>query len=537
MLPNYIENYEALKSSFQWRIPENFNITQACVTRHAEAMPDEPALIIDNGDQAPPTTITWHQLEKQSQRVAGALKQLGVGVGDRVAIQLPQSYEAVATHLAAYRIGAIAVPLATQFGPQAIAYRIAKSRPKVFVATQQAFDRWMDGKSDDDLKPKTLLVTGEASGATNFAQAVKEAAPVEKIIDSKANDPAMMLFTSGTTDQPKGVLHAQRVLLGHLPGIQLAQEKMPQENDVFWTPSDWAWAGGLLNALLPALYFGVPVVAANAPRFSADWAFSVLSRHRVTNAFLPPTAIRILAGYKGKTPPLSIRAVGTAGEQLGPETHKFAQNVFKTAINEFYGQTECNTVIGSSRAIGVNNPASMGKVTPGHDVKLINEDGDFIDDGEGEIVIKADTPVAMLEYFEDPEATSEKIVNGWVRTGDIATRSADGWFTFKSRNDDVITSAGYRIGPSEIEECLRTHEAVLEAAVVGIADAERTEQVAAFVSVKPEARLDPRLPDELKNWVRNRLSAHLYPRRVEIVDEIPTTESGKIIRRAFRDRG
>ncbi|MEO1747633.1 MAG: AMP-binding protein, partial [Pseudomonadota bacterium] len=492
---------------------------------------------IDNGSTAEPLKLSWAELEARCRKVAGLLQGLGVQKGDRVAIQLPQGWEALASHIATYSIGAIAVPLATQFGPQAIAYRIAKARPKVFVATHDGIARWNQGRGKDATSTIALVTDKPTPFAESFEQGYLQAAPCNELKETGTHDPAMMLFTSGTTGQPKGVLHGHRVLLGHLPGIQLAQELMPKPDDVFWTPSDWAWAGGLLNALLPALYFGVPVVAANAPRFSADWALSVLSRNKVTNAFLPPTAIRIIANHKGKTPSLFLRAVGAAGEQLGAQTHKAAREIFNAPVNEFYGQTECNTVIGSSHWLGINHAASMGKATPGHEVQLLKEDGTFVRTGEGEIVIKADTPVAMLEYFEDPDATGEKITDGWIRTGDLATCDEDGWFTFKSRNDDIITSAGYRIGPSEIEECLRSHDAVLEAAVVGIADKERTESVAAFVKVTEKAKQVPGLEDELTNWVRTRLSAHLYPRSVELVDHIPTTESGKIMRRVFRNRG
>ncbi|MEO1703149.1 MAG: AMP-binding protein [Pseudomonadota bacterium] len=536
MLPENIESYAALRASFRWDIPNRFNLAEVCVSRHAQENPNGTALIIDHPKEREATRVSWRQLDLRCKLVAGALQQLGVHRGDRVAIQLPQGWEAVATHLAIYHLGAIAVPLATQFGPQAIAYRIEKARPKIFVATRQAVERWRDGSNGSAAQTTALIVGANACDELNFEDALEAAAPVEDIADTGPDDAAMMLFTSGTTGQPKGVLHAHRVLLGHLPGIQLAQELLPHGGDVFWTPSDWAWAGGLLNALLPALYFGVPVVAANAPRFSSDWALSILSTHKVTNAFLPPTAIRILANHDGEIPQLHLRAVGAAGEQLGPHTHRAARRIFNAPVNEFYGQTECNTVIGSSHSIGVSNPASMGKVTPGHDVRLISADGQFINEGDGQIVINADTPVAMLGYFEDTESTAEKIINGWIHTGDIATLSADGWFTFKSRNDDIITSAGYRIGPFEIEECLRAHSDVLEAAVVGISDEERTEQVAAFVKITPQAQYKTGLDGELKAWVRDRLSAHLYPRHVEIVDHIPTTESGKIIRRAFRKR-
>lgn len=536
MLPLQIDSFAALRDGFQWQIPGRFNIAEACAARHAEAAPEGTALILDQGDDENPLKLTWQALDQRAQKCAAMLANFGVERGDRVAIQLPQGWQAVAIHLAIYRLGAIAVPLATQFGPQAIGYRIAKARPKIFVATIEALARWRQSDHASQSETIALSVDGTAPDTEDFDQAFEAAAPLGTIADTGPDDPAMMLFTSGTTGQPKGVLHGHRVLLGHLPGIQLAQELMPQPGDIFWTPSDWAWAGGLLNALLPALYFQVPVVAANAPRFSAAWALNVMARNRVTNAFMPPTAIRMITAYEGEKPGLHLRAVGAAGEQLGAKAHTAATQMFGAPVNEFYGQTECNAIIGSCARLGISNPASMGQEIPGHTVRLRTMDGQIVDHGEGEIVIAAHSPVALIGYFEDEAASAEKIVDGWIRTGDLASLSEDGWFTFKSRNDDVITSAGYRIGPAEIEECLRSHDHVIEAAVVGLTDAERTQTVAAFVTVTDAGKKIADLESQLQAHVRERLSAHLYPRHVEIVDHIPVTESGKIMRRLFRER-
>ncbi|MEM1377203.1 MAG: AMP-binding protein, partial [Pseudomonadota bacterium] len=312
-------SFDALYHDFRWNIPTRFNIAEACVTRYANATPDAPALIIDHGANEAADILSWGDLEVRVQKIAAVLVSHGVSRGDRVAIQLPQGWEAVATHLATYRLGALATPFATQFGPQAIAYRINKARPKVFVATPDAVARWQRSDTAHTSTPETLVVSDNAE-QSSFHRAFDAALPSDIAVETTPNDPAMLLFTSGTTGQPKGVVHGHRVLLGHLPGIQLAQEMMPQLGDVFWTPSDWAWAGGLLNALLPALYFGVPVVAANAPRFSAEWALDVMARNKVTNVFVPPTAIRIIANHQGVVPQLSVRAVGAAGEQLGAQT-------------------------------------------------------------------------------------------------------------------------------------------------------------------------------------------------------------------------
>jgi len=347
----------------------------------------------------------------------------------------------------------------------------------------------------------------------------------------------MMLFTSGTTGQPKGTLHGHRVLLGHLPGIEMAQNLMPQPGDVFWTPSDWAWAGGLLNALLPALYHGVPVVAARAPRFEPVWALDVMRAGRVTNVFLPPTALRMLLAAKAPAfEGLSLRVIGTAGEALGSQTHALARDRFGVPVNEFYGQTECNAMLANCAALGVNRPGSMGKPVPGHDVAILRADGSRADiDEAGEVAVRAPDPVMFLDYWRDDEATRAKLRGDWLLTGDWGRVDADGYVHFIGRMDDVITSSGYRIGPSEIEDCLTAHPDIEMAAVVGRPDPVRTEIVAAFVKLRDGVAGDDELKKAIADFVRARLSAHQYPREIHFVDAIPLTETSKVIRRHFRD--
>jgi acetyl-CoA synthetase len=343
--------------------------------------------------------------------------------------------------------------------------------------------------------------------------------------DTGPDDPALMIFTSGTTGPPKGALLPHRVLLGHLPGVQMAYEFLPQAGDLMWTPADWAWAGGLLNALLPSLYLGVPVVAARFQKFDPESALVLMEKMCVRNAFIPPTALRMLKSVSDIDDRfrLKLRSVCSAGESLGRETFEWARTELGVTPNEFYGQTECNLVLGSCAGIGVSRAGAIGKTVPGHRVSIIDQEGRRVKPGEvGQIAVARPDPVMFL--------------GDWMTTGDQGTEDEDGYVTFFGRDDDVITSAGFRIGPGEIEDCLTSHPAVAFAAVVGKPDVLRTEIVKAYVVLRDGVAGSAELAAEISQWVRERLSAHEYPREVEFVDSMPLTTTGKVIRRIFRDR-
>ena len=350
----------------------------------------------------------------------------------------------------------------------------------------------------------------------------------------------MMIYTSGTTGPPKGALHAHRVLLGHLPGVQLPHDFFPQPGDLFWTPADWAWAGGLLNVLLPSLRFGVAVVARRFDRFDPEAAFDLMSRLKVRNAFIPPTALRMLrtVEHPAARYDLNLRTLASGGEALGAETYAWGRETLGLTINEFYGQTECNLVLCSCAAIGVSRAGAIGKPTPGHRVAIIRPDGSPCEIGElGQIAVARPDPVMFLEYWGRPAATREKFIGDWMTTGDQGYVDHDGYVFFVGRDDDVITSSGFRIGPTEIEDCLLRHPAVAVAAVVGKKDALRTEIVKAFIVPREGVISSPELIADIQSFVRTRLSAHEYPREVEFVAELPLTTTGKVIRRLLRDRG
>jgi len=530
------DTYDALYRDFRWQIPQKFNIGTAVSDRWAAVDPDRVALLDYRIDGAA-EELSFGELSRRSNAFANALRARGVRRGDRVALLLPQSFETAIAHVAIYKLGAIAVPLALLFGVEALEYRLQTAGVRAVVTNEAGFAKvcQISGRLPE---LEAIVVVG-GGDVDDFHRLLAAHSPDLTAEDTGPDDPAMMIFTSGTTGPPKGALHGHRVLLGHLPGIQMAQEFMPQSGDLLWTPADWAWAGGLLNLLLPGLYFGLPVVAARFDKFAPEAALLLMEKMAVRNAFIPPTALRMLKVVPdiGKRFRLSLRSVGSAGEALGRETYDWAAAELGLVVNEFYGQTECNAVLASCVGLGISKGGAIGKAVPGHRVAIIDGDGRRVPAGEpGQIAIARPNPVMFLEYWQSPEATEKKFIGEWMTTGDQGIEDEDGYVSFFGRDDDVITSAGFRIGPGEIEDCLTGHPAVALAAAVGKPDPLRTEIVKAYVVLKDGVVGDAALADEIKLWVRERLSAHEYPREVEFVDSMPLTTTGKVIRRIFRDR-
>ncbi|MCF3642193.1 AMP-binding protein [Rhizobium sp. TRM95111] len=530
--------YESLYRDFTWSIPSFFNIGRAVADEWAARAPDRICLrhFSPLGDHR---SMTYGELADRSASLATALTSRGIRPGDRVAILLPQGFEAATTHVAAYKMGAVALPLALLFGAEALGYRLRDSGARAVVTNAFGFARL---KAVSDTLPDLSLVVltdAEEPGTTSFETMLREDAASFEVVDSTPDDPALMIYTSGTTGPPKGALHGHRVLLGHVPGFQMHHEFLPQPGDCVWTPADWAWAGGLLNALLPALLLGVPVVSSPGQKFDADTAYRIMEEMDVRNAFIPPTALRLMKSVERPREKyrLNLRTIGTAGEALGRETWEWARAALGITVNEFYGQTECNIVIGSIGKLGVSRPGPIGKAVPGHVVAIIDGDGRELPAGEiGQIAIRRPDPVMFLGYWKNERATEAKFIGDWMTTGDLGRMDAEGYVTFFGRDDDVITSSGYRIGPSEVEDCLAGHPAVRLAAVVGKPDPVRTEIVKAYVVLAEGHAGSPALGAEIGQWVKHRLSMHEYPREVAFVDSIPLTTSGKIIRRMLRER-
>ncbi len=517
--------------------PARFNIGTAVLDRWAARDPDRPAVVDLNGSR--PVVDSFGALKRRSDRLALALRRLGVGPGDRVAVLLPQGAAALVAQCAAYKLGAIVLPLATVFGVEALAYRFADAGVSLAVTDARgaatiaairpapAALRWIVSTDGRD---------GAVLGLDEIA--ARETGPFEPL-DTGREDPALMIYTSGTTGQPKGALHAHRVLAGHLPGLRYSHGGFPAADDLMWTPADWAWAGGLLNAVLPALHEGVPVVAMRGRGFDAEAVFRLLADHPVTRAFVPPTALRMLrAGAKDGVAHFRLRSVTSAGEALGEETQAWARQTFGCPVDDVYGQTECNYVLGSAATRGVARTGAIGRATPGHRVAVLRPDGSACTPGEpGTIAVRRPDPTLFLGYWNQPEATAAKFVGDWMSTGDGGTMDRDGYVAFLGRDDDIITSSGFRIGPVEIEDSLLRHPAVAAAAVVGKPDPLRTEIVKAWIVPRDGVVPSDALAEEIKLFVRTRLSAHEYPREVAFLPALPMTATGKVMRRVLRDRG
>jgi acetyl-CoA synthetase len=528
--------YDALYRSFQWSIPRLYNIGLDVCDRWAAQEPRRTALLNVRSDGAVEET-SYGALREMSNRLANVLAAHGIGRGDRVAILLPQMPAVAASHIAIYKRGAIALPLAMLFGLEAILYRLEDSGARALITNAQGLAKLAPLSAALGDLALVLSTDGAAEGAQDFAAMLERASSEFAPAVTTSEDPALMVYTSGTTGPPKGALHAHRVLLGHLPGIEFPHEFLPQPGDRFWTPADWAWAGGLLNVLLPGLHYGVPVVAHKVVKFEPQEAFALIARLGVRNAFIPPTALRMMRSAGRPPAAVRLRSVGSGGEALGSETYEWGKSALGLTINEFYGQTECNLVLASCAQIGVSRPGSIGKAVPGHAVAVIRRDGSVCAPGEaGEIAVRRPDPVMFLEHWGKPDATREKFIGEWMTTGDQGVSDPDGYVQFIGRNDDVITSSGYRIGPTEIEDCLIKHPAVALAAVVGKPDPVRTEIVKAFIVPKAGHAPSAALAAEIQAFVKMRLSAHEYPREVAFIEQMPMTTTGKVIRRLLRQQ-
>ncbi|MCB1447242.1 MAG: AMP-binding protein, partial [Rhizobiaceae bacterium] len=435
------ESYETLIRDFRWEIPENFNIGRAVADDWAEREPDRLALEHFSPDGRH-RRLTYGQLRDRSNRFAHALVAMGVRPGDRVALLLPQSFATVIAHVAIYKAGAIALPLALLFGADALEYRLKDSGAVAVVTNAFGHAKLADIRAGlPDLRH--VVVTGaDIPGTATFETILRTYPGTFDIVDSSKDDPALMIYTSGTTGPPKGALHAHRVLPGHVPGVQMAQEYMPQPGDKFWTPSDWAWAGGLLNCLLPSLMMGVPVVSSPAQKFDPHLAFRIMAETGVRNAFIPPTALRLMMQVDNPraTYDLRLRSIGSAGESLGREAYEWARRTLGITVNEFYGQTECNIVLGSMAGLGVTRAGAIGRVTAGHEVAIVGEDGQELPRGTaGQIAVRRPDPVMFLGYWNNPPATGKKFVGDWMLTGDQGVMDDEGYVEFFGRDDDVIT--------------------------------------------------------------------------------------------------
>lgn len=530
--------YEEARSTFAWDVPDSLNLGVQILDAPAALNPAAPAII----DGATGKAATFGELADEAARLSGALLALGAKRGDRVAVIAPQGRRTLVVQAAILRSGLISVPLSERYGRDALAHRMTDSGAR-FALVSAAGAAGLASIDVDlpDLEP--IIALEPVDGALHYDALLAEKGRAVPPADTGPDDPCLMIYTSGTTGPAKGALHGHRVLAGHMPGFLFAHGGTVSSDDVFYTPADWAWAGGLLNLLFPALSLGAPVVAySEAKGFDPARVVAMMAEQKVTHAFLPPTALKLMRAsvsdeiMRG----IGLRSVMSAGEALGRATYEWAERAFGFAISEAYGQTECNLIIGSSATYGATRPGATGKAVPGHDVFVVREDGSLAEPGElGEIAVRAPDPVMFLGYWKAAHATERKYLTSetlgtLLMTGDMAMRDVDGFIWFMGRDDDVITSSGHRIGPGEIEDSLTGHPAVSMAAVVGVPDDLRTEIVRAFVVLREGFDPSDTLAVELRAHVRANLAAHEYPREIRFVEALPMTTTGKIIRRMLK---
>ncbi|WP_199688245.1 acyl-CoA synthetase [Noviherbaspirillum sedimenti] len=529
------------KVDYKWRIQEHFNIAREVCDKWADGT-GRPALVYED-KTGKVTTYSFDQIKTLSNQLANTLTKAGLRRGDRIGIFLSQGVETLISHVAAYKIGAVTVPLFYLFGPDAISYRLNNSAAKLLITDAAGMGKVSAVRDELAALQQILYVEDPGVAVPDSAQgfwgSLRQEFPEFTTVDTLADDPAIIIYTSGTTGKAKGALHSHRILLGHLPGVEVSHDGFPQAGDLFWTPADWAWIGGLFDVLMPSLYHGIPVLAKRLEKFEPEAVFDLLERHQVRNVFFPPTALKMLRIVEKPNERwhYHLRSVASGGESLGSDLIAWGQQVFGVTINEFYGQTECNLVVSSSATLYPPKPGSMGRAVPGHDVQIVDEQGNVLPAGAtGNIAVRRPDPVMFLGYWQNPEATKEKFAGDFLVTGDLGTMDADGYITYLGRNDDVITSAGYRIGPAPIEECLMRHPAVKLAAVIGVKDEVRTEIVKAFIVLRDGFSPSQSLFKEIQGFVRDRLAAHEYPRDIAFVDALPTTPTGKIMRRALKQQ-
>ncbi len=516
-------------------MPESANLYADTVGRWADGPYRGAVALIVEGPDGKVTPHSFGELAALSAQFARVLADQRVGPGVPVAVHTGQGFETAIAHLAVYRLGGIVLTLSRMYGPDTVRHILADSCARHVITDGKAWHALGTGMFPSGAAPCVVDVGDSAA----FEARLSAAAPLDAVHASAASDPALLMYTSGSTGMPKGLLHAHRILHAYLPTIRLFYnlELGRRDDAVFWSPADWAWVGGLLDLVLPAWAGGHPVVASEH-RFEPEWAFDFMARHCVTHSFMTPTALKRLAEVRSpkmRWPDLRLSVVCTGGESLPSEIVTWCEQELGAVCNEFYGLTEFNHLVGNCKALYAIRPGSMGCAYPGHRLALLDDTGAPVPDGAiGEICAAVDDPTLFLGYWGQPGVPARMRLGDWLRTGDLAYRDSEGYIWYQGRNDDLIKSAGYRIGPAEVEDALVRHPAVAEAAVIASPDPDRGTIVKALVRLHAGHSESTTLARELQGFVKSRLAAYKYPREVEFVAAFPLTSSGKIRRGELR---
>jgi acetyl-CoA synthetase len=536
------DRYSEVYRSFRWQVPPDFNIAHYACARWARDA--RPALLWEDESGAT-ASMTYADLLQAANRLSNTLAAMGVSRGDRVALILPQRPETVVTYLACFQMGAIAVPLSFLFGPEALEYRLVNSGAKVVVVDPQTAPNFEAVRERLPALTNVIAAAGAdgphySSWESTLARASTQFTPVA----TQARDPAAIIYTSGTTGPPKGALLPHCALIGNLPGFEHSHDAFPQPGDLFWSPADWAWTGGLWDALMPTMYHGLTIVGYRG-RFDAERAFHLLSKHAVRNTFLFPTALKMMMKAVPKPRArfdLRLRTLMSGGEALSPAVFHWCRDELGVTANEIFGQTEMNYIVGNSHAVWPVKPGSMGRPYPGHRIAVIDDEGRELPAGSaGDVALNrawfdgTPDPVFFLGYWGNEVATAAKYTGDWCRTGDQAQADEDGYLWYQGRNDDIFKVAGYRVGPTEIENCLVKHPAIANCAVVPTPDETRGMVVKAFVLLAPGRAGSEALKDSIREYVKQSLAPYQQPREIEFVVELPMTTTGKVQRKVLRE--
>lgn len=531
------KSFAEVYDNFEWNVPEKMNIAREICDRHAED-PNKLALIHHVGDKI--DYYTFRHIQQLANRFANVLTGLGMKAGDRTMVYLPQHPVTATAHLACWKAGMISIPTSILFGVDGLEYRLNHSRVSAVVTNSENLPKVLEAKTLAPHLKHIFVIDGEApEGVLPFYETIERASDRFETLLLPKDTPAIINYTSGTTGWPKGTLHAHRVVYGHIPGEEVLFDFYPQPDDRMWSPADWAWLGGLGNMVLGGWFHGIPLLVFPMAGFDPELTMRMMGEHKIRNAFLAPTMFKLLKpyGHLVEKNDVKLRSIISGSEALGKDLLESMLEMFKAPINEGFGQTEANMLLGNSTALDHFRVGALGCALPGHKAAIMDDDGNMLPPGTvGNLVFQSPDPVMMLRYWEDPEATEKKFHGDWLITGDLAHMDEDGFFWFQGRADDVITSSGYRIGPSEIEDAILRHPSVRISAAIGVPDKERTEIIRAYVVLNDGVDASDELAEEIRLSVRDRLSKHEYPREIRFVSELPMTTTNKILRRELRDQ-
>ena len=546
-LDDRAQSYAQLHDSFRWQAPTQYNIAHECCGRWAT---DRARFALYYEDESGLTQAwSFWDIQREANRLSNALGALGMLRGEKVAIILPQRPQTAIAHIACYQMGVVALPLSHLFGPDALEFRLDHAEARVAIVDEASLPKlWAIRDRLPHLKHIIGVDGALESGVHDWDKLLAYASTRYTPVATSAEDPALIIYTSGTTGNPKGALMAQRTLYGNLPGFVCSHDFFPKPGDMFWSPADWAWTGGLFDALLPTWNFGQPILAYRG-RFEPEKAYWLIERYGIRNTFLFPTALKMMMKAVPKPKQayaLNLRTIMSGGEAVGDTVMNWAREELGVTINEIFGQTEINYIVGGCAAVWPPRPGAMGRPYPGHRVAVLDDAGQPLPVGEvGEVCVQRSCngesdPVFLLEYWKNPQATHDKYFRSgeesWGRTGDLAKCDKDGYLWYQGRADDMFKSAGYRIGPGEIENCLVKHPAVANAAVIGAPDATRGTYVKAFIVLQAGNTPSAALEAELQQHVRQHLAPYEYPKSIEFIDALPMTTTGKVQRRVLRLR-